>query len=209
VNYAELSANIQEVIEQSFTPAQIALFVQQSEQKLYNIVDLPAMRKNQSGSATLGNKYLTMPSKFLYAYSLAVELPDGSFEYLINKDVNFIREAYPSPADTGLPQYYAVFDEDTFILGPTPNANYMMELHFGAYPESIVTAGTTFLGEEFDSALLNGALVEAARFIKVDQPQMQMYDGMFAQSVSLLKTLSDGKLRQDMYRSGQTRIRVG
>jgi hypothetical protein len=209
VNYAELSANIQEIIEQPFTPAQIALFVQQTEQKLYNIVDLPAMRKNQTGSVTSGNKYLTMPSRILFVYSLAVAQPDGSYEYLLNKDVNFIREAYPSAANGGFPKYYAIFDEDTFIIGPTPDANYTAEIHFGTYPESIVTAGTTFLGEEFDSALLNGALVEAARFIKAEADQMQMYDGMFAQSVALLKTLSDGKLRQDTYRSGQTRMKVG
>jgi hypothetical protein len=208
MNYAELKQNIQDICEQTFTEDQLAMFTKQAEQKLYATVELPALRKNQTGSFTLGNKYLTMPSNMLYVYSLAVIDGDGDYIFLLNKDVNFIREAYPSAASTGQPQHYAIFDQNTFIVGPTPNANYAAELHFGYYPESIVTAGTTWLGDEFDSALLNGALVEAIRFQKGEPDVVANYEKLYVQAVALLKNLGDGKLRQDMYRDGQVKVRV-
>lgn len=144
----------------------------------------------------------------MYSYSLAVVDGSGLYHFLINKDVNFIREAYPSPTSTGLPKHYAYFDEDTFIVGPTPDSGYTVELHYGYYPESIVTAGTTWLGDEFDSALLNGSLLEAARFMKAEQDTIANYEKMYLQSITLLKALGDGKLRADAYRSGQPRFPV-
>jgi hypothetical protein len=129
----------------------------------------------------------------------------GDYTYLLNKDVNFIREAYPNASDLGVPRHYAYFDDSTFIVGPTPNASYDMELHYGYYPESIVTAGTTWLGDEFDSALLNGALIEAIRFMKGEQDVVAMYEKLYVQAIGLLKNLGDGKLREDTYRSGQVR----
>jgi hypothetical protein len=211
VNYTELKANIQEICESTFTDAQLAMFTKQAEQKIYSTVDLPVQRFNVTGNLTALNKYLTMPSggqtTLLYVYSLAVI--DGSdYHYLLNKDVNFIREAYPEPAVTGVPRHYAIFDKNTFILGPTPDQAYTAELHYSGYPESIVTAGTTWLGDEFDSALLNGALIEAIRFMKGEPDIIQNYEKLYLQSITLLKSLSDGKLRQDMYRSGQPRTRV-
>ena len=185
------------------------MFCSQAEQKIYNTVELPAFRKNQTGSLTTGNKYLTMPTGMLYVYSLAVIGAEGDYEYLLNKDVNFIREAYPGPNDTGKPKHYAVFDQNTFIVGPTPNANYAAEIHFSYYPESIVTAGTTWLGEEFDSALLNGALVEAIRFQKGEPDMVALYEKLYVQSLSLLIQVGDGKLRGDAYRDGQIKRRVG
>lgn len=208
MNYVELKQNIQDICEQTFTEDQLAMFTQQAEQKLYATVELPALRKNQTGSFTSGNKYLTMPSRMLYVYSLAVIDGDGDYVYLLNKDVNFIREAYPSPSSTGQPKHYAVFDQNTFIIGPTPNANYAAELHFAIYPESIVTAGTTWLGTEFDSALLNGALIEAIRFQKGEPDMIATYEKLYVQAVALLKNLGDGKLRQDMYRDGQVKVKV-
>jgi hypothetical protein len=157
---------------------------------------------------TASNKYLSSPSDFLYNYSLAVIDGSGAYSYLINKDVNFIRDAYPTPTSTGLPKHYAYFDEDTFILGPTPDASYAVELHYGYYPESIVTAGTTWLGNEFDSALLNGALIEAIRFMKGEPDIIANYEKLYLQSITLLKNLGDGKLREDTYRSGQFRSPV-
>lgn len=207
MNYAELKTNIQDICEQTFTDAQLAMFTEQAEQKIYATVELPALRKNQTGSMTSGNKYLTMPTNMLYVYSLAV-INNGSYGYLLNKDVNFMREAYPDPTSTGLPKHYAIFDQNTFILGPTPNSNYSAEIHFGYYPESIVTAGTTWLGTEFDSALLNGALVEAIRFQKGEPDLVAYYEKLYVQAMALLKNLGDGKLRQDMYRDGQVRVKV-
>lgn len=208
MNYVELKQNIQDICEQTFTEDQLAMFTEQAEQKLYATVELPALRKNQTGSFTSGNKYLTMPSRMLYVYSLAVVDGDGDYIFLLNKDVNFIREAYPAPSSTGQPKHYAVFDQNTFIVGPTPNANYAAEIHFGTYPESIVTAGTTWLGTEFDSALLNGALIEAIRFQKGEPDMIATYEKLYVQAVALLKNLGDGKLRQDMYRDGQVKVKV-
>ena len=205
MNYAELKANIEDICENSFTDAQLAMFTEQAEQKIFNTVQIPALRKNQTGNLTASNKYLATPSDFLWNYSLAVIDGDGAYHFLINKDVNFIREAYPTPTSTGLPKHYAYFDDDTFIVGPTPDANYSVEIHYGYYPESIVTAGTTWLGDDFDSALLNGALVEAIRFMKGEPDLVANYEKLYVQAIALLKNLGDGKLREDAYRSGQVR----
>lgn len=208
MNYADLKTNIQDICETSFTDAQLAMFTQQAEQTIYNTVQIPALRKNVTGSLTSGNKYLAAPPDFLYSYSLAVVDGAGAYHFLINKDVNFIREAYPVPSATGLPKHYAYFDDDTFIVGPTPDASYASELHYGYYPESIVTAGTTWLGDEFDSALLNAALVQAIRFLKGEADVVNMYEKLYVQAIQLLKVLGDGKLREDAYRSGQARVKV-
>ena len=207
MNYASLKINIQDICENEFTDDQLAMFTQQAEQKIYSSVDLPAQRFNDTGVLTTSNQYLATPADWLYVYSLAVE-DNGTYHYLLNKDVNFIREAYPSAASEGRPQHYAIFDKNTFILGPTPDDAYTVEIHYSAYPESIVTAGTTWLGDEFDSALLNGALIEAVRFMKGEPDIIANYEKLYLQSITLLKNLSDGKLRQDMYRSGQPRTKV-
>jgi len=164
------------------------------------------LRKNQTGNLTNGNKYLVYPTDFLYPFSLAVIDAAGDYTYLLNKDVNFVREAYPNPTSTGTPVHYGLFDDTAFIIGPTPDASYGVELHYGYYPQSIVTAGTTWLGDEFDSALLNGALIQAIRFMKGDQDMVQLYNKMYVDAMALLKNLGDGKMREDMYRSGQLRI---
>ncbi len=208
MNYTELKTNIEDICENSFTDDQLAMFTQQAEQKIYNSVQIPALRRNVTGTLSTNNKYLSTPSDFLWSYSLAVVDGSGNYHFLLNKDVNFMREAYPSPTSTGLPKHYAYFDDDTFIVGPTPDAGYTSELHYGYYPQSIVTAGTTWLGEEFDSALLNGALIEAIRFMKGEPDIVAMYEKMYLQSITLLKALGDGKLREDAYRSGQFRVPV-
>ena len=208
MNYTELKSNIQDICENTFTDDQLAMFTEQAEQKIYNTVQIPELRRNQTGNVTSGNKYLIYPTDMLYVFSLAVTDDDGNFQYLLDKDVNFIREAYPNPSTTGLPKHYAFFDDTAFILGPTPDSNYVVELHYGYYPESIVTAGTTWLGDEFDSALLNGALIEAIRFLKGEPDMVALYEKLYAQAVLLLKNLGDGKMRQDAYRSGQVRKEV-
>jgi len=205
MNYTDLTTNIQDICETTFTADQLAMFTEQAEQKIYNTVQIPALRRNVTGTTTLNNTYLGAPTDFLWSYSLAVVDGSGVYHYLINKDVNFMREAYPNPTSTGLPKHYAYFDDTTFILGPTPDASYTTELHYGYYPQSIVTAGTTWLGDEFDSALLNGALVEAIRFMKGEPDLVGMYEKLYVQAIGLLKNLGDGKLREDAYRSGQVR----
>ena len=208
MNYTELKTNIQDICETTFTADQLAMFTDQAEQKIYNTVQIPALRKNVTGVVTANNTYLDIPSDFLWSYSLAVIDGDGNYSFLINKDVNFIREAYPKVTSIGLPVHYAYFNDDAFIVGPTPDSNYSVELHYGYYPASIVTAGTTWLGNEFDSALLNGALVEAIRFMKGEPDLVALYERLFLQTLGLLKNLGDGKLREDAFRSGQLRVQV-
>ena len=208
MNYTELKTNIEDICELTFTDDQLAMFTKQAEQKIYNAVQIPALRKNVTGTMTSSNVYLSVPTDFLYVYSLAVIDGSGNYTFLLNKDVNFIREAYSTSTATGVPKHYAIFNDDAFILGPTPNSNYSTELHYGYYPESIVTASTTYLGDEFDSALLNGALVEAIRFMKGEPDMIALYDKMYVSAMSLLKVLGDGKLRSDTYRSGQARLAV-
>jgi len=207
VNYTELKANIQDVCEQTFTDDQLKLFTQQAEKAIYNTVQFPALRKNVTGTATAGGKYLTLPTDLLWSLSCAVVLPSGEYEYLLNKDTNFIQSAYPNPSVTGVPQHYSFFSDDYFLLGPTPDIAYSMELHYGYYPESIVTAGTTWLGDQFDNALFNGALIEAARFQKAEEDVVANYEKIYINSIELLKNLTDGKIRQDTYRSGQVRLK--
>jgi hypothetical protein len=208
MNYAELVSAVEDYTENSFAVADINTFIEQAEQRIYNAVQLPALRKNVTGNTTSGNKYLACPSDWLATYSLAVVDASGNYEYLLNKDVNFIRQSYPAPTDTGIPQYYAQFDQNTFILGPTPNANYVMELHYFYYPETIVTAGTSWLGDNFDSALLYGTLLEAYTYMKGEADIMAVYKQRYDESMQLLKQLGDGKNRRDAYRSGQVRYPV-
>lgn len=210
MNYSELCTNVKDVCENEFSADQLAMFTQQAEQKIYNTVQIPALRRNVTGNMTEGSPYLQVPSDFLYCYSLAAVDDNGYYHFLVNKDVSFIREAYPvnSVSNYGVPRYYANFDNTVFIVGPTPDASYASEMHYGYYPESIVTAGTSWLGTEFDSALLNGALMEAIRFMKGEADVVGMYEKLYLQAITLLKQLGDGKLRQDSYRSGQVRIPV-
>ena len=217
MNYTQLSANIQAYTENTETNfvAEIPVFVQQAEQRIYNNVQFPSIRKNVTGTTSANNKYLGCPSDFLAVYSMAVIDSDGVYEYLLNKDVNFIRQAYPQPTDTAIPKYYALFgsqtndvNELTFILGPTPNTTYSIELHYYYYPQSIVTAGTSWLGDNFDSVLLYGSLVEAYTYMKGEADMMALYNQKYMEALALAKRLGDGMERQDAYRSGQFRQAV-
>jgi hypothetical protein len=223
MNYTELSAairNYSETEEPDFI-TNIPVFVQAAEQRIYNSVQLSYLRKNVTSTLTSNNKYLSSPQDFLSVYSIAIVDASGNYEYLLNKDVNFIRQAYPSPTDTGVPKYYAIFgptttsddppvqtNELSFILGPTPSSNYPVELHYFYYPESIVTAGTTWLGDNFDTALLYGALREAAIFQRQEADVVANYEQKYNETMMLLKQLGDGKERQDAYRTPQVRYSV-
>jgi hypothetical protein len=218
MNYTQLTASIKAYAENDFPQAvgaggltsaeQVARFVQQAEQRIYNSIQFPALRKNVTGNATLNNKYLATPVDWLATFSLARINADGSYEYLLNKDVNFIREAFPFPATSGAPTHYAIFDENTFILGPTPDASYSMELHYFYYPTSITTAGTSWLGDNLDSLLLYGSLLEAASFMKSDPDTVKNYMERYNEAFVMAKQLGDGKDRQDMYRTLQVRYPV-
>jgi hypothetical protein len=210
LNYAQLVVQIQDYTENTFTVTDINNFIQQAEQRIYNTVQLPALRKNVTGSLSSGNKYLAMPTDWLSTFSLAVINAANEYNYLLNKDVNFIRQSFPD-TDTdfyGEPQYYAVFDNSTFIVGPTPDANYSAELHYFYYPESIVTAGTSWVGTNFSSALLYGSLLEAYTYMKGEKDVLDNYRNRYDEAMLLLKQLGDGKNRQDSYRSGQVRYPV-
>ena len=225
VNYATLFETIKGYLENDFpstswtdsaetgtvtfsSTEQINTFIRQAEQRIYNTVQLPALRKNVTGNCTVNNKYLAMPSDWLAMYSLSVIRSDGSQHFLLNKDVEYIREAFPSPSETGEPTHYAIFDNDTMILGPTPDDSYSMEMHYYYYPESIVTANTTWLGDHFDSTLLYGSLVEGYTFMKGETDMVALYSKRYEEAMLLLKKLGDGKDRQDTYRSGQVRYQV-
>lgn len=228
MNYAQLVSAIETYTENNFpsttladgttvsSTTQINLFITQAEQRIYNSVQFPSLRKNMTGTISSSNKYLSCPLDFLATYSLAVIDPTtGAYTYLLNKDVNFIREAYPIPTATGTPKYYALFGptvsgssittELSFILGPTPDVVYSAELHYYYYPESITTATTTWLGDNFDSVLLYGSLVEAYTYMKGEQDIIQLYDTKYKEALALAKRLGDGLERQDAYRSGQFR----
>jgi len=222
MNYATLFETIKGYVENDFpntswtdsagtgtvtftSTEQINTFIQEAEQRIYNMVQLLDLRKNVTGNVTVNNPYLAVPTDWLANFSLAIITPSGRYEYLINKDVNFIRESFPIQSVTALPTHYAFFDENSYILGPTPDANYNVELHYFYYPESIVTAGTSWLGDNFDSVLLYGALLEAYTFMKGEPEIIANYQQRYGESLAMLKQLGEGKNRQDMYRTQQIR----
>jgi len=224
MTYTELVAAIQTYSENSFdystTPSIINRFIKQAEQTIYNSVQLPSLRKNVTGVTTTNNKYVSCPIDYLAAFSFAVIDATGNYAYLLNKDVNFIRQAYPSPTDTGQPVYYSLFGprsdlttELTFLLGPTPDAIYNLELHYFYYPESIVTSatnptGTSWLGDNFDIALLNYSLMEALTYMKGEQDMVALYKSRAESAMVLLKQLGDAKEKGDSYRNGSPKYKV-
>ena len=222
MTYVELVANIKSYTE-NYEPefaASIPVFVTQAETRIYNTVQIPPLRKNVTGLVSTNNKYLSCPLDFLSVFSFAVIDATGRFEYLLNKDVNFMRAAYPSPTTTGLPQYYALFgptvassvisDELSFIVAPTPDAQYNVELHYYYYPESITVAadGRTWLGDNYDPVLLYGSLVEAYTYMKGEQDMMAYYQKKFDDALMQLNRLGTGLERGDAYRDGQAKIKV-
>jgi hypothetical protein len=210
MNYTQLVSEIQDYTENTFQTADINTFITQAEQRIYNSVQLPALRKNVTGTLTAGNKYLAIPTNWLSTFSLAVINANNEYLYLLNKDVNFIRQSFPDTDSDyyGEPQYYAVFDNNAFIVGPTPDASYNVELHYFYYPESITTAGTSWIGDNFSSVLLYGSLLEAYVYLKGEQDVMAKYQQRYDEAMQLLIQLGDGKNRQDAYRSGQVRVPV-
>lgn len=227
MNYQELFAQIQTYTENIFPDTflangstvsyttQINTFIQQAEERIYNTVQIPSLRRNVTGQLTANNKYLACPNDYLATYSIAVINTDGSYEYLLNKDVNFIRQAYPNPGDTGLPRYYALFgsrlndpNELSFILGPTPDAAYTAELHYFYYPESIVVQGSSWLGDNYSPALLYGSLVEAYTYMKGETDMLLAYNTKYNEALQQLNRLGTGLERGDAYRDGQAKIKV-
>jgi hypothetical protein len=209
--FTTLKTAIQDYLESSETTfvANLTLIITQAEERILRTVQLPDFRKNVTGTLSQGNPYLTMPSDFLGPYSLAID--NSGYEYLLFKDVNFIREAYPVEATENVPKYYSIFDRDTFILGPTPNANFATELHYLYKPESITASsgGTSWLGTNAETALLYGCLVEGYTFLKGDGELLQWYQAKYDDAVMRLKSLGEGYDTTDEYRSGMVRsVRV-
>jgi hypothetical protein len=217
MNYAQLVVAVSDYCENSFPTVDMDVFIKQAEQRIYNTAQPANLRKNVTGQLTASNKYLACPSDFLSTYSLAIYPASGTgdYLYLLNKDVNFMREAYPNPATTGKPKHYAIFgpqsndvNELSFMVGPTPDAAYRAELHYYYYPESIVTAGTSWLGDNFDSVLLYGTICEAYTYMKGDGDMVKLAQDRYVQAIALYKNLADGKQRMDAYRDGQVRTAV-
>ena len=219
MTYDELVTAVTDYTENTVPTVDMNTFITQAEQRIYNTVQFPSLRANKTGVTTANNKYLSCPGDFLAVYSLAVIDATGAYEYLLNKDVNFIRQAYPTPTDTAIPKYYALFgptttsgtnpvvtNELSFILGPTPDAAYDVELHYYYYPESIVTANTTWLGDNLDSVLLYGTLVEAYTYMKGEADMMALYNAKYQEALSLAIRMGNGMERSDAYRSGQVRV---
>jgi len=213
MTYTELVAQIQSYTENEYSTVDVNTFITQAENRIFNGVNLPDLRANFTGTITGGNQYLDLPDDWLATYSLAViDNTTNEYSYLINKDVNFIRQSFP---DTDAPfyakpQYYAVFDDNTFILGPTPDKNYGAELHYFFYPESITTAtsGTSWLGDNYPTALLYGSLLEAATYLKDSPEVITNYTNRYQEAMNELVGLAEGKNTRDAYRSGQARIPV-
>ena len=203
MNYTELTAAIKDYANNTETNfgAAIPTFVKQTEQRIYRSVFLPVNRKNGAGTMTDGNQYLAMPTDFLFPLSLAITSSSNQI-FLLNKDANFIRSTYPNSSTEGTPKYYGIFASDTFIVGPTPDADYVTELHYYYEPESIVTSSTSWLGTNADTALLYGALVEAYTYMKGDADMMQLYQQRYQEALDLLKLQAEGRLTGDEYRDG-------
>ena len=219
INYNSLVETLKAYAENDFpdtagsggltSTEQIDTFIQQAEQRVFNGLQLLELRKNVTGNTTSASQYLTVPSDWLANFSIAIIDPvTGGYDYLLNKDVNFIRESFPYPTTTGKPTHYAMFDQNSYLLGPTPDANYAVELHYFYYPPSIVTAGTSWLGDNFDSVLLYGSLLEGATFMKSEPDVMAGYQKRYEEAMALLLQLAEGKNRQDMYRTPQARYPV-
>ena len=219
MNYSQLVETIKGYTENDFpdtagsggmtSTEQIDTFIKEAEQRVFNTVQLLDLRKNVTGNCSTNNKYLTVPTDWLANFSLAVIDPvTGEYEYLLNKDVNYIRAAFPSPTDTGKPTHYAYFDQNSYILGPTPDDDYEVELHYFYYPPSIVDAGTSWLGDNFDSVLLYGSLLEAYTFMKGEADVIAQYQKRYDDALAMLKQYGEGKNRQDMYRTPQIRLPV-
>ena len=220
MNYAQLVTAVSDYCENSFPTTDMDTFIRQAEQRIYNTAQPANLRKNVTGSVTSANKYLSAPDDFLSVYSIAVyPVAGGDYLYLLNKDVNFMREAYPNPSTTGKPKHYAIFgptvtslgavtNELSFIIGPTPDAECNVELHYYYYPESIVTASTTWLGDNFDSVLLYGTICEALVYMKGEGDMIKVAQDRYVQAIALYKNLADGKQRADAYRDGQVRVAV-
>jgi hypothetical protein len=220
MNYTQLVNQIKSTLENDFPgftssdgsvftgDEQIEGFVRKAEELIYNTVQLPAIRRNVLGNMLAGDKYIGLPTDFLSMFSFAVIKSDGDHSYLLNKDVSFVREAYPNQNNTGTPAHYAQFDQDTLIFGPTPDQNYEVEMHYYYYPASIVDVGTSWLGDNFESVLFYGVLIQAYIFMKGDQDLVTLYNNKYGEALGLLKTLGDGRDRQDAYRSGQLRIPI-
>lgn len=208
MNYATLTERIQDTLETTFTADQLSTFTRLAEKAIFNYVDVPTERKSSVGSLSAGSRLLALPSDFIFADSLSFDNGSGVNTFLIQKDYNFMREAYPNDSVTGAPKYYGLLNDTQAVVGPVPDQNYSVDLTYGYYPESIATAGTTWLGDNFEEVLFNAAVVEAARFNKLEQDVIANYSELYSLSLQVMKNTLEGKRATDVYRSGQTKMKT-
>ena len=204
MNYTELTNAIKEYTDNTETTFvnNIPNFVRQTEERIYRSILIPELRKNVTTSLTTSNRFLAKPTDFLAVFSIAVVDGSSNYSFLLPKDVNFIREAYPATATSGLPVYYSLFDGDNFLIAPTPDSTYTVQLHYYYDPPSIVTSSTSWLGDNAEATLLYGTLVEAYTFMKGEQDVLKMYAERFVESATRLKNYAEGVENTDAYRVG-------
>lgn len=208
MNYSELVTLLQDYTQNSSAEfvAAIPSIVQLAEDRIYQSVQIPALKKNATSNFTSGNKYLACPNDFLAPYSMAVKSASGVYSYMLEKEVGFINEAFPNPSLTGIPRFYAIFDQSTFVVAPSPSSALEVELHYFYEPESIVTAGTSWLGDNVESVLFYGCLVEAYTYMKGDQDLSALYRARYDEALGRLKVLGEGHDKRDNFRIDLPRI---
>ena len=208
MNYTELTQAVKDYTENDETTfvSQIPTFVRQAEERINRSVLIPDLRRNVTGTTTSSNRFVNTPSDFLAVFSFAVVDSSSKYQFLLPKDVNFLREAYPQNTTTGTPVYYAIFNDESFIVAPTPNANYTVQLHYYYDPPSIVTSATSWLGDNAETVLLYGTLLEAYSFMKGEPDLINLYGKRYEEAVAQLYNLGKGLNRSDSYRNGESRV---
>ena len=208
MNYTELTQAVKDYTENDETTfvSQIPTFVRQAEERINRSVLIPDLRRNVTGTTTSSNRFVNTPSDFLAVFSFAVVDSSSKYQFLLPKDVNFLREAYPQTTTTGTPVYYAIFNDESFIVAPTPNANYTVQLHYYYDPPSIVSSTTSRLGDNAETALLYGTLLEAYSFMKGEPDLINLYAKRYEEAIAQLYNLGKGLNRSDSYRNGESRV---
>ena len=208
MNYTELTQAVKDYTENDETTfvSQIPTFVHQAEERINRSVLIPDLRRNVTGTTTSSNRFVNTPSDFLAVFSFAVVDSSSKYQFLLPKDVNFLREAYPQTTTTGTPVYYAIFNDESFIVAPTPNANYTVQLHYYYDPPSIVSSTTSWLGDNAETALLYGTLLEAYSFMKGEPDLINLYAKRYEEAIAQLYNLGKGLNRSDSYRNGESRV---
>ena len=205
-----LTASVQEWTQndESTFVAEIPFFIKNAEERIFKVVDLEYFRKNATGVMTSGNNFLQKPSDWLANFSLSFVNSSSENVFLLQKDVNYLQEFHPNPSSTGTPRFYASFDVNNFIVAPTPNSNFTVEVHYYYRPASLTTddSGSTWISTNAPDALLYATLIEAYTFMKGENDLLQLYTARFTEAISRLKIYAEAKENTDAYREGLVRV---